>query len=265
MKYEFDRETALVALGEGRFTIDASDVYRNPTGMAFGGWGAAICAKAVEMHEECQSRLISQTTTFLTGVGPGEVLVTTNLMRSGASTQFWRIELSQNETLAITADVITSNRRQTKLNYQLEMPATKSPEESISLNEVTPIVSSWGGTYDQRIAKGHPFSVNETPESLIWIKESDGRSLDRVSLFSILDTPMPRTFFITEDFHPGSTVSMSCYIFASDDDIAEAGSDYLLLRVDGATTRNSATDSRVELWSRSGSLLATSNQIGFFR
>ncbi|VAV89880.1 hypothetical protein MNBD_ALPHA04-1333, partial [hydrothermal vent metagenome] len=77
MKYEFDRETALVVLGEGQFTINASEAYRNPTGMAFGGWVAAICAKAVEMHEECRSRLISQTTTFLAGVDPGEVIIST--------------------------------------------------------------------------------------------------------------------------------------------------------------------------------------------
>ena len=58
---------------------------------------------------------------------------------------------------------------------------------------------------------------------------------------------------------------MATYIYASEEDLAATGSDYMMLRVTGATVRNSATDGRVELWSRSGTLLATSSQIGFFR
>ncbi len=265
MTYLFDRETALVPLGDGQFTINASDVYRNPTGMAFGGWVAAICAKAVEMHDQCNSPLISQTTSYLAGVGPGEVLVNVRILRSGASTQFWRVELSQSENMVIAADIITSNRRPTELNYQLPMPESKSPEQSANLTEMNPMAPDWIETFDQRIAKGKPFSVNETPEAIVWIKETDGRPIDRVSLFSILDTPMPRTFFISDQPRFGSTVSMSSYIYASDEEIAQAGSDYLMLRVDGSTVRNSKTDSRVDLWSKNGTLLATSNQIGFFR
>lgn len=265
MTFIFDRETTLVPLDADHYTIDASDVYRNPTGMAFGGWVAAITAKAVAMHEKCNSLLVSQTTTYLAGIGPGEVAVSVQLMRSGSSTQFWRVELTQSGNLAIAADIITSNRRQTDLNYQLAMPSAKSPDESVSLKQVNPMAPGWVDTFDQRLAQGIPFAKNATPEALVWIRESDGRPIDRVSLFSILDTPMPRTFFVSDEPRMGSTVSMSCYIYASEEDIAETGSDYLLLRVDGATARNSATDSRVELWSRSGILLATSSQIGFFR
>ncbi|WP_173207421.1 hypothetical protein [Sphingopyxis sp. BSNA05] len=58
---------------------------------------------------------------------------------------------------------------------------------------------------------------------------------------------------------------MASYIYASEEDLAAAGNDFLLLRVTGATVRNSATDGRVEVWSQSGILLATSSQIGFFR
>ena len=265
MTFLFDRETALIPLDADNYTIEASDIYRNPTGMAFGGWVAAITAKAVVMHEARKSLIVSQSTTYLSGIGPGEVEVSVKLLKSGNSTQFWRVELLQNGNLAIAADIITSNRRHTDLDYQLQMPDTKSPEESVSLQDVNPMAPQWIATFDQRIAKGVPFTKNETPESLVWIKESDGRPLDRVSLFSMLDTPMPRTFFVSDTPRMGSTVSMSCYIYATDEDITAAGSDYLLLRIDGATARNSVTDSRVELWSQSGTLLATSNQIGFFR
>ncbi len=265
MTYLFDRETALIALEDGEFIIEASDVYRNPTGMAFGGWVAAIAAQAVDMHPERRGPLVSQQIIFMTGVGPGEVKILVKLLRAGASTQFWRVELSQNGALTNAADIVTSTRRPTDIDYQIAIPEAKSPEDSISLPSVNPMAPAWVTHYDQRIAKGRPFAVNDSPEAMVWIKEADGRPVDRLSLFSICDTPMPRTFFVTEQFRPGSTVSMATYIYASDEDLAAAGNDFMLLRVTGATVRNSATDGRVELWSQSGILLATSSQIGFFR
>jgi acyl-CoA thioesterase len=265
MTYIFDRETALIALEDGQYTIEASDVYRNPTGMAFGGWVAAVAAQAVEMHRERRGPLVSQQIMFMTGVGPGEVRLSVTLLRAGASTQFWRVELSQNGALTNVADIVTSTRRPTDIDYQIAIPDAKSPEESISLPSVNPMAPAWVSRYDQRIAKGMPFAVNKSPEAMVWIKEADGRPVDRVSLFSILDTPMPRTFFVTEQFRPGSSVAMATYIYASEEDLALAGNDFMLLRVTGATVRNSATDGRAEIWSKSGILLATSSQIGFFR
>ncbi|ASK87712.1 acyl-CoA thioesterase [Sphingorhabdus sp. SMR4y] len=265
MTYIFDQETTLVALEDGLFSVPASDVYRNPTGMAFGGWVAAIAGRAVTMHPECRGPLVSQQIIFMTGVGPGEVRLAVRLLRAGSSTQFWRVELSQNGSLTNAADIVTSTRRPTDIDYQVEMPAAKLPEDSLSLPSVNPMAPEWVVHYDQRIAKGIPFAVNDSPEGIVWIRETDGRPVDRISLLSILDTPMPRTFFVTNQFRPGSSVTMASYIYASEEDLAEAGSDHMLLRVTGATVRNSATDGRVEIWSKSGILLATSSQIGFFR
>ncbi len=265
MTFLFDRETALIPCGDGQYTIEASDVYRNPTGAAFGGWVAAIMARAVANHLECNSPIVSLQATYIAGIGPGAVNVDSKLLKSGASTQFWRVELSQAGNLAIIADIVTSNRRPTELNYQIDMPEISPPDENIRLQPVPGQAPEWIISYDQRIAKGVPFQVNDTPETIVWIKEADGRPLDRISITSICDVPMPRTFFLSDEFHPGSTVAMSTYIFASEEDIAAAGSDYLIMRVTGAVVRNSKCDSRVELWSGNGTLLATSNQIGFFR
>ncbi len=265
MTFTFDRETALLPLDENRYTIEASEVYRNPTGTAFGGWGAGIAAKAVEMHSERRTLIVSLQASYLAGIGPGEVLVSVNLLRSGGSTQFWRVELSQNDNPALVADIVSSNRKPTDITYQIDMPEARPPEGLESLHRGNEMAPKWVTTFDQKIAKGVPFAVNDTPEALVWIKEADGRPLDRINLFSICDTPMPRSFFLSEQFRPGSTVSMGTYIYASDEDLAAAESDYMLLRVDGATVRNSATDSRVELWCANGVLLAVSNQIGFFR
>ena len=159
MTFIFDRETALIAQDDGQFTIEASDVYRNPTGMAFGGWVAAVAAKAVEMHPECRGPLVSQQIIYMTGVGPGEVKLSVTLLRAGSSTQFWRVELSQNGSLTNAADIVTSTRRPTDIDYQVEMPEARSPEDSVSLPSVNPMAPAWVTHYDQRIAKGRPSTI----------------------------------------------------------------------------------------------------------
>lgn len=265
MTFLFDRETALVSRGDGSLYIEASDVYRNPTGACFGGWVAAIMAKAVQCHKDCQSPIVSLQANYIAGVSPGIVDISVGLLKSGASTQFWRVELSQAGHIVVVSDIVTSNRKPTDLDYQLSMPAAKPVHEAVKLSPPEGNAPIWIRTYDQRIFRGRPLSVNDTPQSLVWIKETDDRPLDRVSIISICDSPMPRSFFLSDELRTGSTVSMGTYIYASDEDIAAVGSEYVLLRADGASTRNSMNDQRVELWSKTGTLLATSNQIGFFR
>lgn len=200
MTFLFDRETALVPCGDGQYTIEASDVYRNPTGSAFGGWVAAIMARAVENHPERTSPIVSLQATYIAGVGPGEVGVEARLLKSGASTQFWRVELSQAGNLVIVGDIVTSNRRPVELNYQIEMPDIPAPGDNPELKPMEGQAPQWIRTYDQRIAKGVPFQVNETPESIVWIREEDGRPLDRISIISICDCPCRAPFSLAKSF-----------------------------------------------------------------
>ncbi len=264
MSFLFDQETALLPRGTDQFVAECREIFQNPSGAAFGGWVAAVAARAVEEHPDCAAPIVSLQMSYLSAVAPGEVEIRVSLLKSGASTQFWRAELLQRDAITNTADIVTSNRKPTDIDYQLARPETKAMVGGIKL-EVMPMTPNWVATYQQYIVQGTPFSDNGTPETMTWIKQEDGRPIDRKSIIAICDTPMPRTFFLSDIPRMGSTVSMATYIYASEEDIAAAGSDHLLLRVSGATVRNSSTDQRVELWSKAGTLLATSNQIGFFR
>lgn len=265
MTFLFDRETALFTRGTDCFIAECPEIYQNPSGAAFGGWVAAIAARAVEEHPDCAAPIVSLQMSYLSAVAPGEVEIRLSLLKSGASTQFWRAELLQRGAITNTADIVTSNRKPTSIDYQLARPETKAMVEGIKLQAMPNMTPNWVATYDQYIVQGTPFSDNGTPDTLTWIKQEDGRPIDRKAMIAICDTPMPRTFFLSDEMRMGSTVSMATYIYANEDDITAAGSDHLLLRVTSATVRNSATDQRVELWSKAGTLLATSNQIGFFR
>ena len=265
MTYIFDRETALTAVDSENFVCELGTAYLNPTGAAFGGWVAGIAVEAISKRGDSTCPVVSMQMSFLSGVIAGTVNVETHLLKAGSSTKFWRAEIRQNNILVATADLICSNRRQTDINYQIVMPDAPAPHQSVLLSPMPPTTPNWIASYDQFLVKGKPFSVNETPETLMWIKESDGRPVDRKSIVAICDTPMPRSFFVSDGLRMGSTAQMATFILASDEELHQTGSDYMLLRASGASVRNSVIDQRVELWSKNGTILATSNQITFFR
>jgi len=97
------------------------------------------------------------------------------------------------------------------------------------------------------------------------LKEKDARPLDSKGLAAMADTFMPRVFFITDKPKLGYTVSLALSILVSDAELAQAGRDFLFLEGDSDCVRAGAYDQRGRLWSRSGRLLATTNQIAFFR
>ena len=61
-----------------------------------------------------------------------------------------------------------------------------------------PLSPRWLDRYELLLSSGRPFSKNETPHSVILIREDDKRPPDPVSLAAILDTCMPRVFFVTD-------------------------------------------------------------------
>jgi len=79
------------------------------------------------------------------------------------------------------------------------------------------------------------------------------------------DAIAPRTFFVTEKPTFGSTISISVSLFASDADYAEVGEDFVMIEGDSSVIRSGAYDQSGKLWSRSGKLLAISNQVAFYK
>ena len=89
--------------------------------------------------------------------------------------------------------------------------------------------------------------------------------MDAKLLITLSDAIAPRTFFVTETPTFGSTISFSVNLFASDEDYAEAGGDFVMIEGDGSVIRAGTYDQRGKLWSRSGKLLAISNQMAFYK
>lgn len=89
--------------------------------------------------------------------------------------------------------------------------------------------------------------------------------MDAVQLALLSDLGAPRIFFVSNGPRPSSTITLSIYFHATDDELAACADDYILSEMIGTRANAATIGSRKDLWSREGKLLATSEQLCWFR
>lgn len=62
-----------------------------------------------------------------------------------------------------------------------------------------------------------------------------------------------------------TTLSLTVYLHASTEELAELGDDFILIECEGRVGGGGASDERSSYWSRAGRLLATSEQLAWYR
>jgi len=101
--------------------------------------------------------------------------------------------------------------------------------------------------------------------SLFWLRDRSSRPLDALHLAYHSDNFPPRTWYLRPEPEPYSTITMSIYFHATEEDCAAAGNDYILIDAFGTRAESSTVGARANMWSRGGVLLATTEQMGWFR
>jgi acyl-CoA thioesterase len=89
--------------------------------------------------------------------------------------------------------------------------------------------------------------------------------MDHAQLAMLADFSPPRVMIKRGAFMLSSTVSMNIYFHASPEDLDAVGEDYVLNETDCRRCEGGYFDHELHLWSRSGALLATSEQVAAYR
>jgi acyl-CoA thioesterase len=124
---------------------------------------------------------------------------------------------------------------------------------------------TFGESSQVRPAFGHPPFNQAVTRSVAWVRETSARSLDYVQLAYLADNYAPRIYFRSQGLRPYSTVTMSVYFHASETELEELGDDYILIEATGSRAESSTVGAHASLWSRKGALLATTEQLGWFK
>jgi acyl-CoA thioesterase len=247
-----------------RGTIDND--YRG-FGSQFGGWTGAALLKGAMVEAGVQGGPLSLSVLFIEAIAEGEFEISTRLLRSGARLQFWRSELIQNGKVAAHAQATFGVRRETTSFTDAVMPHA-APPTSDRVKEWGPDIP-FGRQLLTRWATPLPRDPTLDPSlpasSLVWMKDKRGRSLDVLMLAAMADHAPPRVIWKRSSISGSSTVSMTTHFHATPAEIEAVGSDFVLSEVHCRRCEGGYFDHELKLWSRSGALLATSEQVAAFR
>lgn len=270
----FDQAMALQPSGirAGHSTGKTSPDYWNMVG-PFGGTTAAVVLQSVLQHPDLLGTPIALTVNFAAAMEPGSYDVQATPVRTNRSTQHWTIAVTQvgaggEPHVTTTASVVTAARRETWGASDLPMPAVPAPTQ-VQRFSIGPVGVAWMGQYEMRPVSGFIPATwdgsGDRSESMVWLRDAVPRPLDFASLAAKSDIFYPRVWLRRATHVPAGTVSITTYFHAGQAELAAVGTGFLLGRATGQQYHNGFFDQAAQLWSETGVLLATSNQIVYFK
>ena len=229
----------------------------------YGGWSAAVLAKAILETCDPELELVSLTTDYLSVPSGGRLQIDVECDRSGRRTEFWRAVLTgrADTSPANRAIAILSRRRDTLEWTEGSRPEVPPPENCQTID----LPMAWSQAIEIRPTVDLPMSINRDSHFSAWVRFTPARDLDSVGLIALADTPMPRLFQVIGRPEPVATVSMTVYLHATSADYAAVGDDYLLVDTWGARGGRGFYDQHATIWGRDGRLLVTTQQIVWYR
>ncbi len=265
--HPLDAATKLETSGD-RSRGATSDAYWNFTG-PFGGATAATLLKAAMDHPARQNLPLAMTINYCAPVAKGAFDLHVAEKRTNRSTQHFAVEMKQGSDTIITSTLVFAARPEGFLHTPGAMPKVRQPEEIEAPKATAPL--AWIGRFDMRFASGFPSMRKDdaaplgSPRTEVWMRDNPSRRMDFLSLMNMSDAFFARPFHVLGRLIQVGTVSMTTYFHCDEADLAEVGDDYVLGVADASVFAKGYADQAAWLWSRSGKLLATSQQILYFR
>lgn len=268
MPHDFDTAIALTPLEKDRFGGSTHPAYVNMVG-PYGGITSATLLQAVMLHPDRLGSPIALTVNYAGPITDGPFEISARATRTNRSTQHWSLALSQQGVIATTATAVFALRRKTWSSVEasahtgLPLPAQLPAAD---LSERLP----WTRRYEMRFVDGafpEPLDGVEQPQSLarVWLRDAPPRPLDFLSLAALCDAFFPRVYTRRRQFTPAGTVTLSAYFHADEAMLAAQGEQHVLGVARGLAYHQGFHDQSAEIWGQGGQLLATTQQMVYFR
>lgn len=284
--------------GEQIWSGRTDPLWRNMIG-PFGGWIAALLARAAERAAGqwiagagAGAGVVATNTSFMGPIAEGPLRIVTRPLRIGRSVGFWQVDLIQagegGEVLCCQATVTTGARRDTGdfTEPRSAMPAAP-PAAEMPRFKPLPGMPGWFNAYDMRVVDGWPFSGAASSRGLTWLRHAPdvetvsddaqargdrgdwtpGRepAFDVAVIAGLADAVFPRVFLLDRRPRPVSTVMLSTYIHARPEVLATIGGAPVLAEAVARRAHDGFFDQQVTLWDAAGTVLATSEQLVWYK
>src|SRR5579864_3998066 len=258
---------ALTPVAPGRWTTLAGPEWSNPGGGLWGGYAIGLAIRVLEAEPEAVGEALSLTLTYIAATPAGPLDIRTRRLRQGGSVGVWEVELlaAGSTQVGVHAIVTLAQRPTTPAFAFATMPAAPDP---LSLPAPAPPIEAMrhygASSFERRTLEGFPPTPGSDSRSLAWVRSRRG-PLDKALLGMITDNSAPRAMYALGPRVMTTTLSLTAYLHATAEEVAEVGEDFVLVECEGRVGGGGASDERSSYWRRDGKLLATSEQLAWYR
>jgi hypothetical protein len=252
--------------GPGRWTTNAGPEWSNPGGGLWGGYAIGLAIRALQAEPDAGGEALSLTLTYAAGLPAGPLDIRTRRLRQGGSIGVWEVELlpAGSDDVGVHAIVTMARRPKTPDFAFAAMPSAPAPE-TLPAPENAGYAQHYGAAaFERRTLEGFPPKPGGDSRSLTWVRSRRG-PWDKVLLGMVTDCSAPRVFYALGPTVMTTTLSLTVYLHATAEEIAAVGDDFILIECEGRTGGGGASDERSRYWRRDGKLLATSEQLAWYR
>jgi acyl-CoA thioesterase len=256
----------LAPVAPGRWRTVAEPEWRNPGGGLWGGYAIGLCIRVLEAEPEATGEALSLTLTYAAGLPAGELDIRTRRLRQGGSIGVWEVELlpAGSDQVGVHAIVTLARRPVTPAFAFARMPEAADPESLPSTQMPGGMLHFGASAFERRTLDGFPPQPSASSRSLAWVRSRRG-PLDKAMLGMMTDNSAPRVMYALGPRVMTTTLSLTAYLHATVEEIAAVGEDFILVECEGRVGGGGASDERSSYWSRDGRLLATSEQLAWYR
>jgi len=257
-------DISLSPLSPGRWSTLAAPEWRNPGGGLWGGYALGLCVRALEA-EAAAGEVLSMTLTYAAGLPSGELDVRTRRLRQGASIGFWEVELRPQsvDEIGVHGMITMARRPPTPPFAFATLPQAPRPEDLPTPDHPAGPAHFGASAFERRTLDGFPPKPSGDSRSLAWVRPRNG-AWDKALLAMVTDNSAPRAMYALDRVMT-TTLSLTVYLHARAEELAELGDDFILIECEGRVGGGGASDERSSYWSRDGRLLATSEQLAWYR
>ncbi|WP_426574666.1 acyl-CoA thioesterase [Aquihabitans sp. McL0605] len=265
----FDESISLQP-GEPGTWFAFADPHQESISAMFGGWSSAVSLHAVQCAAEAEGEPLDPTTpaaltiNFIERVTPGhDVRLHVQHLGGGRSLAHWRADIHSldDDRMLTTATVVLANRRATDGHVEPAVPAVPEPDGLDEYRAPGP----QGQRTVLRPISGFPPEAQADTTSRHWLRELSGRPVDHLLLAYLADQYPPRSFYWGAGPRPSASVTLSVYFHATVAELDAVGDDHVLVDAVGTRGAESTSGQQARIWSRGGVLLATTEQLAWYR
>jgi len=257
----------LTAIASGRWSTLAAEAWANPGGGLWGGYAIGLAIKVLEAEQDAVGEALSLTVTYAAALPFGPLDIRTRRIRQGGSIGVWEVELLKagSAEVGVHAMVTMAKRPDTPNFAFAKMPEAPDPL-SLPTMEVPGAPQRYGAlAFERRSVEGFPPQAGASARSLMWVRARHA-PMDRALLGMATDNSPPRAMYALGFGRVMSTtLTLTAYLHATNAELAEVGNDYILVEYDGRVGNAGSSDEYSRYWRRDGKLLATSEQLAWYR